>query len=129
MTRDCIIKKPYGTYRCYSDHVVGIPAEGAVIKQRQVKELQEEFERIYDDHFVYIADRIRPSSFELSVYPFINRVNHGLLRGIGVVAHRPITHLVAETEAALADKLHFAVFDTLEEAELWVPEVLSMDLP
>jgi len=121
-----LLELKFGTYKLYADHIVGVPAEGVVIKRRQVRELMETVRERYSTPFVYIGDRVAVSSVDLSIYPFLEMECTGkLLRGIGIVAHRDITELLAQTEKSLAGKLPFKVFHSLKEAREWVGDILS----
>lgn len=126
MSEECeLLKLEFGTYRLYADYIVGIPEEGAVIKRRHVKKLMDAMRDKYSTPFVYIGDRVAPSAVDLSIYPFLEaECTGGLLRGIGIVAHRDITEVVARTEKMLAGKFPFKVFHSLAEAREWVDKIL-----
>ncbi len=115
----------FGVYEYYPYFVVAHPKEGAFLNTSNIRQLIELGKKHYDRPFGFISNRVNHSSGQLIGYDrVIKELPH--LSALAIVAYRPLTATMAETERQLVKGIHFKVVDDLEEAKQWVFEVLGV---
>ncbi|WP_103864999.1 STAS/SEC14 domain-containing protein [Aquimarina sp. I32.4] len=116
-----------GTVYFYQNYVVTEIKEGMLLNYEKAGQLLLLGKEYYGNNvpFVYISNRIHSYSFEPTDH-FKSTELFPNLKGYAVITHNVIGNKIAELEQAFLNT-PTQIFDSLEEAIIWVEQLISHD--
>jgi hypothetical protein len=118
---------PIGVLYFYENYVISEMNEGIALSYENSKELLELGKAYYGKHtpFVFISNRKNSYSFNPTTH-FKTVPLFPNLKGFAVVVYDSMNKEIAEMEQSFINK-PVNIFDTIEDAILWVEELISAD--
>lgn len=107
----------------YENYVISQPREGKLLAAKQVADLIEVCSDFYrKKNFVYLSYRVNDYNVNPTIYFDLEKVKN--LAGIGVVSRKPSSLNMANFEKWFC-KIPYEIFIELDEALMWVQEVIE----